>query len=73
MLICKNPNQEAADLMRQNRANLITKVKNCVTLSIERIYDQPPTDDPHYIAFEQFNDVLHGPVLENMKNSTNIS
>ena len=67
----KNLNQDAADLIRQNRAEFIAKVKQCVTISIERKYDPSPTEDPHFIVFEQFNEELHGPVLEKMKSELN--
>ncbi|XP_073845645.1 ubiquitin E2 variant domain-containing protein pendolino isoform X1 [Musca autumnalis] len=63
----KWPNSEAAELLMQNRAGFIAKVKECIDSNKEHLYDEPPTDDPHYIAFEQFNEEVHGPVKERIR------
>lgn len=69
----KVSNQEARDLLAQNRAEFIARVKECVTTSKERIYDEPPTDDPHYITFEKFDKDLHGPIVERIKQGKDMS
>lgn len=60
-------NKEAADLLTQNRAEFIAKVKACVSLSQERLYEEPPTEDPHYLCFEPFSSDVHGPVLQKLR------
>lgn len=68
----KLPNQTAADLLSQNKAEFIAKVKECVTASVERIYDPAPTDDIHYITFEKFDPDVHSTVLDNLKHNKEI-
>lgn len=41
----------------------------CVAEWKARLYEQPPTDDPHYMTFDPFEDDLHQPVLKNMMES----
>ncbi|XP_053965881.1 protein crossbronx isoform X1 [Anastrepha ludens] len=60
----KYNNAEAAELLTQNRAEFIARAKDCATTSKERIYDEPPTEDPHYIVFEKFDADVHGPVRD---------
>uniref|UniRef100_A0A0K8TT76 Putative ubiquitin conjugating enzyme n=1 Tax=Tabanus bromius TaxID=304241 RepID=A0A0K8TT76_TABBR len=69
----KLPNQTASDLLSQNKAEFIQKVKECVNLSCDKVYDPPPTDDKHFIVFEKFDNEIHGPVLANMKSKEDIS
>ena len=60
-------NKEAVELLTQNRAGFIARAQENVTLSKEHVYDEPPTDDPHYIAFEEYNEEVHGPVKERIR------
>ena len=60
-------NKEAADLLTQNRAEFIAKVKLCVSASQQRVYEEPPTEDPHYLCFEPYDAELHEPVLQKLK------
>ncbi|XP_017469075.1 PREDICTED: protein crossbronx [Rhagoletis zephyria] len=60
----KYNNAEAAELLTQNRAEFIARAKDCATASKDRIYDEPPTEDPHYIVFEKFDADVHGPVRD---------
>lgn len=64
----KIPNHEAADLLRNQKFNEFeAKVKECVRISKDKIYDDPPTDDKHYITFSMFDDEIHRNILENIK------
>lgn len=64
----KISNRETADLLQQNKIDEFAgKAKECVRLSKEKIYDEPPTDDKHYITFSVFDDEIHRSVLENIK------
>ncbi|KAI8122510.1 hypothetical protein FF38_04328 [Lucilia cuprina] len=60
-------NNEAVELLNQNRAGYIARAKECVASSKEHVYDAPPTDDPHYISFEEFNDEIHGAIKERIR------
>ncbi|XP_013117718.2 protein crossbronx [Stomoxys calcitrans] len=60
-------NNEAAELLTQNRAEYISKVKHCINANKEHLYDEPPTDDPHYITFEQYNEEIHGPIKQRIR------
>lgn len=40
------------------------KVKDCVIASIDQIYDDPPTEDRHYISFQPYDPQIH----DNAKN-----
>lgn len=35
------------------------KAKECVANSINHIYDDPPTEDKHYITFKPYDPSLH--------------
>lgn len=63
-------NKEAADLLAQNRAEFIARANLTVSQSKEHVYDEPTSDDPHYIVFEKFNPETHGPVIEKIKTET---
>ncbi|KAL9922278.1 protein crossbronx [Glossina fuscipes] len=65
--ITKWLNSEAFELISQNRAGFITKVKDCVNCSKEHVYDKPPTDDPHYITFDEYNEEVHGPIKQRIR------
>lgn len=60
-------NKEAVELLTQNRAGFIARAQENVNVSKEHVYDEPPTDDPHYIAFEEYNEEIHGPVKERIR------
>lgn len=61
-------NQEAIDLIRLNKiAEFSDRVKECVRISKDKIYDDPPTDDKHYITFSMFDEDVHRHILENIK------
>lgn len=65
----KISNQDAAELIRSQKLNEFEeKVKECVRISKDKIYDEPPTDDKHYITFSMFDDEIHRVVLEKIKN-----
>lgn len=65
----KISNQEAAELIRSQKiTELEDKVKECVRISKDKIYDDPPTDDKHYITFSMFDEEIHRVVLEKIKN-----
>lgn len=65
----KISNQEAADLIRNQKLNEFEdKVKECVRISKDKIYDEPPTDDKHYITFSMFDDEIHRIILDKIKN-----
>ncbi|XP_026469896.1 protein crossbronx homolog [Ctenocephalides felis] len=61
-------NKEAFELLHSNRSEFTDKVKLCVQASIEAIYDPPPTTDKHYIAFEKYNEAIHEPLREMLRN-----
>lgn len=64
----KISNHEAAELLRnQKLTEFEEKVKECVCISKDKIYDEPPTEDKHYITFSMFDDEIHRNVLENIK------
>lgn len=69
----KISNQEVADLllMNNNIDVFAEKAKDCVRLSREKVYDEPPTDDKHYIRFSTFDEEIHRNVLENITNKLN--
>lgn len=70
----KYSNKEAADLLHQNKiTEFVDKVKECVRISKDKIHDEPPTDDKHYITFSLFDEEIHRSVLETIKNKTDHS
>lgn len=60
-------NNEAAELLTQNRALFITKAKENVAKSSERLYDEPPTQDPHYITFEEYKEEIHAAIKQRIR------
>lgn len=60
-------NKEAVALMSENKTEFIKRVKECVRISRDRIYDAPPMEDKHYITFDQFDNDIHGSTLESIK------
>lgn len=67
----KISNQEAADLIRNQKfTEFEEKIKECVRISKDKIYDEPPTEDKHYITFSMFDEEVHRAVLDKIKNKT---
>ncbi len=60
-------NKEAVDLMAQNKSEFTKRVKECVRISRDRIYDPPSVEDKHFITFDQFDSDIHGSTLESIK------
>ncbi|CAG9566948.1 unnamed protein product [Danaus chrysippus] len=52
-------NNEASMLLKKNRKSFIDKVKECIVASVEHVYDDPPTDDKHYITFKPYDPSIH--------------
>lgn len=69
----KVANKDATDLYQQNRPDYLAKVKECIRVSRDKIYDQPAIDDRHYITFDRFDSNVHGPTLESIKKQKNLS
>lgn len=63
----KLKNSEAAELLMNNKEEYVARVQENIKESKEHIFDTPPTEDPHYIVFEKFQQDVHGPVLERIK------
>lgn len=61
-------NKNAFDLLHNNKSEFNEKVRSCVQTSIQAIYDPPPTNDKHYIAFEKYNETIHDPIREMLRN-----
>lgn len=60
-------NKEVVDLMSESKSEFTKRVKECVRISRDRIYDPSPCEDKHYITFDQFDNDVHGSTLENIK------
>lgn len=58
--------QEAAKLFKEDGEAFKRKAKQNVAKSLEQLHDPPPTNDKHYIVFEQYISDLHGPVRISM-------
>ncbi|XP_022123073.2 AKT-interacting protein [Pieris rapae] len=52
-------NNEASLMFKTNKKVFIEKVKECVTLSHEHMYDAPITEDKHYITFQPYDPKIH--------------
>ncbi|EFA04459.2 protein crossbronx homolog [Tribolium castaneum] len=57
--IAHSVNPEAADLFANNQEAFRNKVKEIVKTSQEKIYDEPPVEDKHYLVFEPYNPEVH--------------
>ncbi|XP_059473952.1 protein crossbronx homolog isoform X2 [Neocloeon triangulifer] len=57
-------NEEAAKLYKLDHGKFMEAAKKCVGLSIQKVYDPTPTDDPHYFAFEPFDSKAHESLKE---------
>lgn len=67
----KISNQEAADLIRNQKLNEFEeKIKECVRTSKDKIHDEPPTEDKHYITFSMFDEEIHRGILDKIKHKT---
>jgi hypothetical protein len=66
-------NETALEMIGQNKAEFMIKVKENIRQSRDQIYDAPPTNDKHYLQFERFDMDVHGPVLDSIKAKTDVS
>ncbi|CAB3231089.1 unnamed protein product [Arctia plantaginis] len=57
-------NVDASVAYKSNRKLFMEKVRECVVLSIDHIYDDPPTEDKHFITFKPYDPDVH----DNAKN-----
>ncbi|XP_045511407.1 protein crossbronx homolog isoform X1 [Colias croceus] len=56
----KSPaNNDASMMFKTNKKMFMEKAKECVSLSTEHLYDDPPTDDKHYITFKPYDPKIH--------------
>ncbi|XP_030378493.1 protein crossbronx-like [Scaptodrosophila lebanonensis] len=60
-------NMDALRLLARSRMEYLARVQQGIEWSVAHMYDDPPTDDPHYIVFEPYNPTLHQHVLECLK------
>ena len=67
-------NPEATEQFKNNFEGFFESIKDCVLESNERIYDQPAEscNDKHFLTFEPFDDDIHGAVLRELKNKTEV-
>ncbi|XP_044750284.1 protein crossbronx homolog [Coccinella septempunctata] len=54
-------NEEAVSLFKNDKEEFQKKARNIVEESLEHLYDEPPTDDKHYIRFEMYDPNIHEP------------
>lgn len=59
-------NVEASVAYKTNKKLFMEKVRECVVLSIDHIYDDPPTEDKHYITFKPYDPDVHDTVKNTM-------
>uniref|UniRef100_A0A2A4JQ69 UBC core domain-containing protein n=1 Tax=Heliothis virescens TaxID=7102 RepID=A0A2A4JQ69_HELVI len=55
-------NVEASVAYKSNKKAFMEKVRECVVLSIDHVYDDPPTEDKHYITFKPYDPDVHDTV-----------
>ena len=62
-------NQLAVDMYHKNYDEFAEKAKQCVTRSLERIYENDTSRivDKHYLFFDQYDKDIHEAVLQNIK------
>uniref|UniRef100_A0A1L8DT31 Putative ubiquitin conjugating enzyme n=1 Tax=Nyssomyia neivai TaxID=330878 RepID=A0A1L8DT31_9DIPT len=65
-------NQEALEMLKLNRSQFVTRVKECVQESQKNVLEPPELDDKHAIVFEQWQDDVHGAILEKIRNNQEI-
>ncbi|CAH0556928.1 unnamed protein product [Brassicogethes aeneus] len=63
-------NSEAMDLLKNNKEAFIIKAKELVKLSQKHLYDDPPTEDKHYITFSQYDPQTHDKLQKQMLSYT---
>lgn len=66
-------NVEASKLLTTSRDAFAALVQESIAESNAHIYDTPPTEDPHYIVFEKFQEDIHGPVLDQIRSGKTTS
>lgn len=44
---------------KTNKKLYLEKVRECVVSSIDHVYDDPPTEDKHYITFKPYDPDIH--------------
>ncbi|XP_066255348.1 protein crossbronx homolog [Euwallacea similis] len=52
-------NKEARDLLLNNKEVFTAQVQQFIQQNKEHLHETPPTEDKHYILFDQFNPDLH--------------
>ncbi|XP_029048726.2 AKT-interacting protein-like [Osmia bicornis bicornis] len=62
-------NQEALNLLENNFEAFRDRVKKCVRESLNRVYDPPPVDDPHYITFSPYVGELYDSIKQEIYQS----
>lgn len=45
--------------MSQNKVEFAKRIKECIRISRDRIYDPAPVYDKHFITFDQFDNETH--------------
>lgn len=58
---------------KTNKKLFTEKVKENILASIDHLYDEPPTDDKHYICFKPYDPDVHDHVQELMMKTTMIT
>ncbi|XP_028178819.1 protein crossbronx homolog [Ostrinia nubilalis] len=59
-------NIEASAAYKSNRKLFLDKVRECVVSSIDHVFDDPPTEDKHYITFKPYDPEIHDPAKNMM-------
>lgn len=58
---------------KTNKVLFTEKAKESVMLSIDHLYDEPPTNDKHYICFSPYDPSIHDSVKASMLNPSSTS
>ncbi|CAH0404790.1 unnamed protein product [Chilo suppressalis] len=66
-------NIEASVAYKTNRKIFLEKVKECIVSSIDHLYDDPPTEDKHYITFKPYDPEIHDSAKNIMLKPQNFS
>ncbi|KAJ8970660.1 hypothetical protein NQ314_001079 [Rhamnusium bicolor] len=59
-------NTEAAEMYKSNKNAFKAKAQEIVNLSKDHLYDEPPTEDKHYIIFEPYVPEVHDKIRMSM-------
>lgn len=51
---------------KTNKKLFMDKVRECIVSSIDHVYDDPPTEDKHYITFMPYDPSIHDAAKEMM-------